>query len=487
MGKTGAIMRKLLLTTAICALLTANAVQAQAPVETPVQAQAASAQAPTQARNGRYAAKGWADRIVLFPGADAAREMAVAWRTDTRQTTTEAQIALDISGPSLAYAARTVSGETLASTTDNGASNHHHVRFTGLTPGARYVYRVRAADGWSEWLAFTTAKADAAPFRFLYFGDTQNDILEIGSRVIRQAFLSSGPVDLAVHAGDQIAQRETKIADDEYGEWTEAGGYAFAMIPQAVAAGNHEYRDVIAADGSESRELGPGWTPHHALPANGAAGAKATSYFFDYQGARFVVLDGTSALDLGTLDAQTAWLDQTLSASKARWNIVLMHQPIYTCARPEDTEPLKTVWKPVFERHRVDLVLQGHDHCYARVSNATGAAASRAASAANQPTGPVYLVSVTGSKMYGLNDRADTQPVRVAEDTELYQVLDVDTDHIAFRAFTATGELYDGFTLTRGADNLNRLTETEATVLATRRCNGAAGPDDRPCTARGKD
>nr|WP_314437774.1 metallophosphoesterase family protein [uncultured Brevundimonas sp.] len=472
-------MRKRLLTTALCALLAANAAQAQVRAD----AQSTAVQAP----NSRYAAKGWADRIVLFPGADAAREMAVAWRTDTRQTTSEAQIALDISGPSLALGARTVSGETLASTTDNGAAHHHHVRFTGLTPGARYVYRVRAADGWSEWLAFTTAKAEAAPFRFLYFGDTQNDILEIGSRVIRQGFLSSGPVDLAVHAGDQIAQRETKAADDEYGEWAEAGGYAFAMIPQAVAAGNHEYRDVIAADGSERRELGPGWRPHHALPANGAAGAEATSYFFDYQGARFVVLDGASALDMGTLEAQTTWLDQTLAASKARWNIVLMHQPIYTCARPQDTEPLKSVWKPVFERHNVDLVLQGHDHCYARVSNEAGAAASRAASDAGQPVGPVYLVSVTGSKMYGLNDRAGAQPVRVAEDTELYQVLDVEADRIAFRAFTATGALYDGFTLTRGTDNRNRLTETEETLLATRRCEGAAGPDNRPCTARGKD
>lgn len=472
-------MRKLLLTTAFCALLAAPAALAQ----TPTNAQTS----PVQAPNGRYAARGWADRVVLFPGADASREMAVAWRTDTRQTTSEAQIALDISGPSLAYAARTVSGKTLPSTTDNGAAHHHHVRFTGLTPGTRYVYRVRAADGWSEWLAFTTARVETAPFRFLYFGDTQNDILEIGSRVIRQGFLSSGPVDLAVHAGDQIAQRETKIADDEYGEWTQAGGYAFAMIPQAVAAGNHEYRDVIAADGSESRELGPGWTPHHALPANGAAGTEATSYFFDYQGARFVVLDGTAALDMGALEAQTAWLDQTLNASTARWNIVLMHQPIYTCARPEDTEPLKSVWKPVFERHHVDLVLQGHDHCYARVSNEAGAAASRAASDAGQPVGPVYLVSVTGSKMYGLNDRADTQPVRVAEDTELYQVLDVNADRIAFRAFTATGELYDGFTLTRGADGANRLTETDETLLATRRCSRASGPDDRPCTARGKD
>ena len=51
-----------------------------------------------------------------------------------------------------------------------------YAAYNDRTPGARYVYRVKAADGWSEWLPFTTAEAQPAPFRFLYFGDTQNDI-----------------------------------------------------------------------------------------------------------------------------------------------------------------------------------------------------------------------------------------------------------------------------------------------------------------------
>ena len=89
--------------------------------------------------------------------------------------------------------------------------------------------------------------------------------------------------------------------------------------------------------------------------------------------------------------------------------------------------------------------------------------------------------------MYGLNDRADTQPVRAAENTELYQVIDVADDHIAFQAFTADGGLYDAFTLQRGADGRNRLVETDRPLVAARRCDGAVGPDDRPCTAEIKD
>ncbi|WP_313102129.1 metallophosphoesterase family protein [Brevundimonas sp.] len=442
---------------------------------------------PLHAPNGRWAAKGWADRIVLSPAADAARGAGVAWRTDTRQTAAEAQIAEEIDGPLLGFTARTVAGTTAPIQNENGQALYHQVRFDGLKPDTRYVYRVRAADGWSEWLPFRTAKAKFAPFRFIYLGDTQNDILEIGSRVIRSAFKEAGPAALVVHAGDLVAQREVKVHDDEWGEWTEAGGRAFAMTPQLPATGNHEYVDHILPGGEESRVLGPHWALQFALPDNGAEGVKATSYFVDYQGVRFIVLDGTAALDLGGLEAQTRWLDAALASSPARWNVALFHQPIYTCARPQDTEELKAAWKPIFDARNIDLVLQGHDHCYGRVSNLAGAEASRADSAAGRPQGPVYVVSVTGSKMYGLNDRADTQPVRAAENTELYQLIDVEADRLSFRAFTATGQLYDAFTLTRGADGRNRLTESDQSLLALRRCDGAAGPDDRPCTAEIKD
>lgn len=442
---------------------------------------------PAHAPSGRWAAKGWADRIVLSPAADAARGAAVAWRTDTRQTIAQAQIAQEIDGPLLGFTARDVSGTTAPIKNENGQALYHQVRFEGLEPGTRYVYRVRAADGWSEWLPFRTASAAFAPFRFIYLGDTQNDILEIGSRVIRSSLKEAGPAALIVHAGDLVAQRETKVHDDEWGEWTEAGGRAFAMTPQLPATGNHEYVDQILEDGSESRRLGPHWTLQFALPGNGAPGVEKTSYYIDYQGVRFIVLDGTAAIDLGASGSQTRWLDETLATSSARWNVALFHQPIYTCARPEDTEELKAAWQPIFDARRIDLVLQGHDHCYGRVSNPAGAEASRADSAAGRPQGPVYVVSVTGSKMYGLNDRADTQPVRAAENTELYQLIDVEAERLNFRAFTATGKLYDAFTLVKGEDGLNRLIETEDTVLAARRCDGAAGPDDRPCTAEIKD
>ncbi|WP_380880094.1 fibronectin type III domain-containing protein [Sphingomonas sp. DBB INV C78] len=433
-----------------------------------------------------YAPRTLPDRIVLTAGADPSREMAVAFRTDMAQLDAQAQIAVAVDGPTLEEKARIVAGTSREITSANGPARYHQVRFSGLQPDTAYAYRVKGSAGWSEWLQFRTAAAAAKPFRFLYLGDTQNGILTYASRVIRQAFHANGGIELVVHAGDLVAQRDDLDHDDEWGEWTQAGGFNYAMVPQLPATGNHEYVDLIKPDGSESRKLGPYWPLQFALPANGADPVKATTYFVDYQGVRFIILDGTAALDLGALNAQTRWLDATLAASTARWNVVLFHQPIFTCARPNDTAELKAAWKPVFERRKVDLVLQGHDHCYSRLTAEAGRDAARVAHSAGVAQGPVYLVSVTGSKMYALNDRAGTQPDKVAEATELYQVVDVEDARLRFRTYTASGRLYDGFDLERGADGNNRLKELDEPMIPLRRCEGAVGPDGGVCVSRAK-
>ncbi|WP_019410470.1 purple acid phosphatase family protein [Pseudomonas psychrophila] len=433
-----------------------------------------------------YAASGLADRIVLTPGANPAREMAVTFRTDTRQQASQLQLAIALDGPQLDKAAHLLEGKQVSLDTENGAALYHQVRLHDLQPDTAYVYRVKGAEGWSEWLQFHTPTEAFKPFNFIYMGDMQNDILSLASRSIRQALHSVANPALVVHAGDLVSQRDDLVHDDQWGEWNQAGGYNYAMLPQVVAIGNHEYLDSTNPDGTEGRTLSPHWSRQFALPDNGVPGLKNTTYFVDYQGVRFIVLDGTAALDMGTLTKQTEWLEKSLKNSPARWNIVVNHQPVFTCARPEDTEPLKAAWKPLFEQYAVDLVLQGHDHCYSRVTHEAGREAASLARAGGQVQGPVYMVSVAGSKMYGLNDRAQLQPDRSAEETQLYQTIDVQNASLKVRSYTAAGTLYDAFDLERDADNRNHLIEPVDDLPAERACHGTVGPDGYPCKSRGK-
>jgi 3',5'-cyclic AMP phosphodiesterase CpdA len=428
-----------------------------------------------------YAPRGLPDRIVLSPGADPAREMSVAYRTNPAQSKSEAQLARAIDSPTLDEVAIAVAGSEPPRPIEsaNGPALYHQVRFDELEPDTVYAYRLKGADGWSEWLQFKTAAAEERPFRFLYLGDVQNGILSDASRVIRQAFGANGGIELVLHAGDLVDQRRMLDHDDEWGEWTAAGGYHYAVVPQLPVAGNHEYDNLLLPDGGERRRLGRYWPLQFALPQNGARSVKETTYFVDYQGVRFIGLDGTAALDLGAMEKQTRWLDRTLANSRARWNVVFFHQPLFSCGRPADTEELKAAWKPIFEKRKVDLVLQGHDHCYSRLTASAGPVSGAL-------EGPVYMVSVAGSKMYGLTDRAETGADRAAEATQLYQIIDVAADRLSVRVHTATGRLYDSFDIERRPDGTNVLRDRQSGLIAQRVCDGGLSPDGTSCGTRTK-
>lgn len=434
--------------------------------------------AAESAAGAPYGPRNLPDRIVLTPGADSARQLAVSYRTDMQQTTSELQLAEAIDGPSIEAHSRTLNGHSAPLDSDNGPAMYHQVVLDGLMPDTAYLYRVKGAAGWSEWLQTRTASSEPKDFSFLYFGDLQNNILSHGARTLRQGLTSLAHPALALHAGDLVAQGDSLAHDDEWGQWNQAGSFHFAQVPQLVAAGNHEYVKHTDADGREVRQLGPHWSRQFKLPGNGAPGAEQTTYVSDYQGVRFIVLDGTSALDLGTLDSQSRWLEAQLAQSPARWNIVVQHQPIFTCARHKN--PLEAHWRPIYQRYKVDLVLQGHDHCYSRISD------SHRNPADDSLDGPVYMVSVTGTKMYAVNARAREQAARLAEDTQLYQQIHVSEHALNIQAYTASGRLYDAFAIERDAQGRNHLREVAEPLPAARLCHQGQGPDGTPCTARAK-
>jgi hypothetical protein len=71
--------------------------------------------------------------------------------------------------------------------------------------------------------------------------------------------------------------------------------------------------------------------------------------------------------------------------------------------------------------------------------------------------GTVFVVSVSGPKMYPIT-KGD-YAVRLAENTQLYQVIDVETSELHYKAYTATGQLYDAFTIKKRSGRPNQLFE----------------------------
>ena len=116
----------------------------------------------------------------------------------------------------------------------------------------------------------------------------------------------------------------------------------------------------------------------------------------------------------------------------------------------------------MLDEFKVDLVLTGHDHTYARSGDTTAKVGTQnAASGYQQLFDPaidtVYVVSVSGPKMYDLTNV--DWAVRSAEDTQLYQIITVSGDQLHYVARTATNRLYDQFTLQKRPGRPNELIE----------------------------
>lgn len=339
--------------------------------------------------------------------------------------------------------------------------------FRDLQPGTKYVYRVGDGVNWSEWFHFTTASSELQPFSFIYFGDAQNNLRSMWSRVIREAYSDAPKSKFMLHAGDLI---NTAQSDADWGEWFVAGGWLHATVPSVPVVGNHEQHK--REDGT--RGLTHHWRPQFTLPEQGPSGLEETVYSFDYQNVKFIILNS----NMQHVE-QGVWLEEVLSKNTQPWVIVSFHHPIFSTAKDRDNAGLRAAWKPILDKYQVDLVLQGHDHSYGRTGLKTPLDLPKG-DVSNVPTGltardeyhgTVYVVSVSGPKMYNV----DPKPfmVRMAEDTQLYQVIKVDGMKLVYEARTAVGELYDTFELHKEWSEELGATEPTAKRLPNRIVEGA--------------
>ena len=405
-----------------------------------------------------YAPRPLPDRVVLTWRGDPATTQAVTWRTDTSVRRSVAEFAIaNESGRDLKP--QTVPAKTELFKSSLGEVNYHHVELTGLVPDTLYAYRVGDGINWSEWFHFQTASREARKFSFIYFGDAQNDIRTHWSRVFREAFRQVPRAAFTLHAGDLVSEGHE---DHEWGEWFGAPAWVNATIPVVATPGNHEYRPLDAKDPKAPKVISRNWRPQFTLPENGPSNLPElaeTTYYFDYQGTRFI------SLDSNTKQAeQKSWLREVLAKNTQRWTVLTFHHPVFSPARDRDNATLRDTWKPLFDEFKVDLVLTGHDHTYARsgdVSHRLNVGSINVKKGYNQvydpAIGTVYVVSVSGPKMY--NVTGGEWAVRIGEDTQLYQAITIDGDELRFEARTATNRLYDAFTLRKRPGLANELIE----------------------------
>jgi 3',5'-cyclic AMP phosphodiesterase CpdA len=396
-------------------------------------------------------------RIVLSWAGDPARTQAVTWRTEIAAASPQAQVAKFVADPKFEPSAGTVRAAFAKDDLGDGRSAAHYAaRFEGLDPDTAYCYRVGDGQVWSEWNVFHTASAKPAPFRFLYVGDEQNSIKSLWSRSIRRAYAAAPDARFLVHAGDLVAEG---YDDSLWGEWADALSFISATVPSIPVPGNHDlHRPAGAPDVKTSLAAAWPWRRHFVLPSNGPDldDMPGQSYFLDYQGVRFVALDVNAFAEEGydaaarkrVTDKEVEWVAKVLSDNPNRWTIVVQHQGIYAIAQGREYAAMRAALAPLYEKYHVDLVLQGHDHVYARTHKI---ARDRIVDPA--APGVIYAISVSGPKMYKTQKVNSQYMAKMIEDEQFYQIIDVSPDRLALTAYSIDGAIADGFELRKNGDS----------------------------------
>ena len=384
------------------------------------------------------------DRIILTFHGDPATSRAVTWRSDNSISEAVAQIAEATVNSKFTDHSVTVDAETepfdlgLYKGNKSLVVHYHSVRFKGLKPDTLYVYRVGdGIDHWSEWIQFRTAKAGYAPTQFVYFGDAQNGVLAHWSRVIRMAHQTAPHASFAIHAGDLI---NTAHRDQEWAEWFKAGGFIHSQWTAVPAVGNHEFQSLAQ---EEPRKVSIQWRPQFTLPVEEdlVPELHETVYTVDYQDVRIIVLNSNDELE-----AQTDYIEKQLEDCTARWKILTCHHSVFSPAKGRNFQFARDHWKPLIDKYGVDLVLNGHDHTYAR-----GHVPVRTTDGGDsKELGTVYVTSVSGPKQYALDpEQIKSYAVdgyendKTGEQTQFFQVITIENETLSYVAYTVLGDEYD--------------------------------------------
>ena len=285
-----------------------------------------------------------------------------------------------------------------------GQAAYYVARLRELQAGTSYAYRAVTGAKASPWYQFRTQPDSADKVSFLYVGDVQDSIGGEANRFLREA-LSRHPESEFLVCGGDLADGPRQSCWDE--AFRDIDSVTQAM-PLLVVAGNHDYRKGVIQWLERRFPL----TFSYFLDAK--MGDNQV-YTLNYGPVQFFLLD--SNRELPYLLTQRDWLKAQLEQSRARWKIVVLHHPLFSIRSRSRNLIQRWVFNDLLETYDVDLVLQAHEHAYARMTAHEG----------GQAVTPVYTVSHCSPKNYDIyeNDRYDKsiassrfyQTVRISGDT----------------------------------------------------------------------
>ena len=348
-------------------------------------------------------------RVLVTAGADGIRDRIVTWVSGD-----SLPISFAVDGDTAIILPRKV-------TTEGGVTFAYRSPALHLAEGVHRYSILSGTEAFEDSLSIKEGKDFET---FVYIGDIQDREPGLTRDFLRSIEERQPQADAWLFAGDMLER-----GHDRYWEIFYEAVRDFAPhTPFLPAAGNHEYTKGL------NKHADPRWIeafPRETLPFG------VFSYCTDYPHARLVTID-TNHLPYGFLTL-IEWLKKVLTERTDHpFLIVMMHHGVHSMASGRVNLTERLILGPLFRKCGVHLVLQGHDHVYARMKA--------------KPGEPHYLTSTTSLKSYGV--KPDPSRLEASADSgRFYVVLDIDGETLRGTTFDEKHTPFDQFTI---ENNLRR-------------------------------
>ena len=367
-----------------------------------------------------YTASPTPHRVLLTFGDKDELSRNISWQCDSVVHPSWIELACQADGDTTRIDAQ---GEVFRSR--NGQAAYYVARLRHLQPDCKYSYRAVTNGKASAWYEFHTMEADRDACAFLYVGDVQDTIGGLANKYLREALEHHPESEFLVCGGD-LTERPTNQHWQE--TFRDIDSVTQAM-PLLTVTGNHDYLKGVVMKLERRFSLVFSYFLDSKVDDNQV-------YTVCYGPAQFFLLD--SNREFPYLYSQRQWLDEQLRQSKARWKILVLHHPLWSI-KGNNNLIQRWMFNDLAEKYGVDLVLQGHEHAYARMTRHDDN---------GQATTPVYTVSHCSPKNYRIqfDDRFD----KFGISSRYYQTVNIHADTLTLSAYEVyNGTLYDSLCIVK--------------------------------------
>ena len=291
-----------------------------------------------------------------------------------------------------------------------GQAAYYVARLRSLQAGTDYAYRAVTDAKASPWYQFRTKPDAADKVSFLYIGDVQDSIGGEANRFLREALSRHPGSEFLVCGGDLVDGPRQSCWDEAFRDIDSVA----QTMPLLAVTGNHDYRKGVIQWLERRFPLTFSYFLDSKIADNQV-------YTLNYGPVQFFLLD--SNRELPYLLTQRDWLKEQLAQSRARWKIVVLHHPLFSIRSRSRNLIQREVFNGLLETYGVDLVLQAHDHAYARMT----------AHEDGRAVTPVYTISHCSPKNYDIYD--DDRFDKSIASGRFYQTVCISGDTLTMAAY----------------------------------------------------